>query len=110
MKAIWKGTVIAKSDDVEEIEGNYYFPIDSINKEFFLESRTQSTCPWKGRASYLHVMVEGEINEDAAWYYSAPKAGAEVLQDRVAFWKGIEFKESSKKINWELLKVLNTFF
>ncbi|MBX9852939.1 MAG: DUF427 domain-containing protein [Cytophagaceae bacterium] len=110
MKAIWKGTVIAKSEDVEEIEGNYYFPLDSISKEFFLESHTQSTCPWKGTASYLHVMVEGEINEDAAWYYRDPKEGAEVLKDRVAFWKGIAIKESSKKINWEMLKVLNTFF
>jgi uncharacterized protein (DUF427 family) len=95
---------------VEEIEGNYYFPLESIRKEYFLESKTQSTCPFKGKASYLHVMVEGEINEDAAWYYSKPKEGADVLKDRVSFWKGIEIRESSKKVNWELLKVLNSFF
>jgi uncharacterized protein (DUF427 family) len=110
MKAIWKGTTIAKSDDMEQIEGNFYFPIDSIYKEYFLESRTQSTCPWKGKASYFHIMVEGEINEDAAWYFPEPREGAEILKDRVAFWKGVEVKESSIKINFELLKVLNTFF
>jgi uncharacterized protein (DUF427 family) len=110
MKAIWKNTIIAKSDDVEEIEGNYYFPIDSINKEFFLESNTQSTCQWKGTASYLHIMVDGEINEDAAWYYQNPNQGADILKNRVAFWKGVTIKESPQKINWEMLKVLNSFF
>jgi uncharacterized protein (DUF427 family) len=110
MKAIWKGTIIAKSNDVEEIEGNYYFPIDSLKKEYFLDSRTNSSCPLKGKASYLHVMVDGEINEDAAWYYTNPNEGAELLRDRVAFWKGVEIKESTRLINWELMNVLNTFF
>jgi uncharacterized protein (DUF427 family) len=110
MKAIWKGTVIAKSDDVEEIEGNIYFPLDSLRKEYILESNTHSSCPWKGKASYFHIMVEGEINEDAAWYYPQPNTGAEILKNRVAFWKGVEIKESQGKINWEMLKVLNSFF
>lgn len=110
MKAIWKGTVIARSHDVEEIEGLYYFPLDSLKKEFFLESNRSATCPWKGKAQYLHVMVEGEILEDAAWYYLMPNEGAEMLKDRVAFGKGIEVKESSRKVNWEMLNVLNSFF
>jgi uncharacterized protein (DUF427 family) len=110
MKAIWKGIIIAKSNDVEEIEGNYYFPLDSIRKELFLESKTQSYCPWKGKASYMHIMIDGEINQDAAWYYPSPKEGAEALKERIAFWKGVEIKESAKKVNWEMLNVLNTFF
>ena len=110
MQAVWKGAIIAKSEDVEEIEGNFYFPLESIRKEYVLESNTQSTCPWKGKAFYFHVTVEGEINEDAAWYYTQPKEGAEVLKNRVAFWKGVEVKEAPSKINWEMLKVLNSFF
>lgn len=110
MHAIWKGTVIAKSDDVEEVEGNYYFPLESIKREFVVESNTQSYCPWKGKACYLHLIVDGEMNEDAAWYYVNPKDGAEILKNRVSFWKGVEVKESPSKINWEMLKVLNTFF
>lgn len=110
MKAIWKGTIIAKSDEVEEIEGNIYFPIDSVYKEFLLESNTRSTCPWKGQARYFHVMVDGEVNEDAAWYYPEPNNGVELLENRIAFWKGVQIKESGKIINFELIKVLNSFF
>jgi uncharacterized protein (DUF427 family) len=110
MKAIWNGKVIAKSDDVEEIEGNYYFPIDSIKNKYFIESNTHSSCPWKGKASYYNISVDGKINEDAAWYYPKPNEYALVLKDRIAFWKGVEIKESSTLIKFELLNVLNSFF
>jgi uncharacterized protein (DUF427 family) len=110
MKAIWNGKVIAKSDDVEEIEGAYYFPVDSIKKEYFVESRTQSTCPWKGKASYLSIIVDGEMNEDAAWYYPTPNDFAIILKDRISFWKGVEIKESTAIIRFELLNILNTMF
>jgi uncharacterized protein (DUF427 family) len=110
MKAIWNGKVIAKSDDVEEIEGNYYFPIDSIKRQYFIESNTHSTCPWKGKASYFNIVVNGEINEDGAWYYPNPNEFALVLKDRIAFWKGVEVRESSTLIKFELLNVLNSFF
>jgi uncharacterized protein (DUF427 family) len=110
MKAIWNGTVIAKSEDIEEVEGNYYFPIDAINKKYFIESNTHSTCPWKGKASYFHVIVNGEVNEDAAWYYQNPNEPAIILKDRIAFWKGVEIKESASLINFDLLNVLNSFF
>ena len=110
MKAIWKGTVIAKSEDVEELEGHFYFPLDSINQEFFLESRNIRACSEKGEARYLHIMVEGNINEDAAWVYHQPHEEYEFLKDRIAFRNDIEIKESSKKINWEMIKVLNSFF
>ncbi|MFL5730739.1 MAG: DUF427 domain-containing protein [Cytophagaceae bacterium] len=110
MKAIWNGKVIAKSNDVEEIEGNYYFPIDSIKKQYFIESATHSTCPWKGTASYFNLVVDGQVNEDAAWYYPNPNEFAVILKDRVAFWKGVEVRESSNMIKFELLNVLNSFF
>ncbi|HXA01078.1 MAG TPA: DUF427 domain-containing protein [Cytophagaceae bacterium] len=110
MKAIWNGKVIAKSNDVEEIEGNYYFPIDSIKKEYFIDSKTQSTCARKGKASYFSIIVNGEINEDAAWYYPSPNEYAAILRDRITFWKGVEVRESSSLIKHELLNVLNSFF
>jgi uncharacterized protein (DUF427 family) len=110
MKAIWNGKVIAKSNDVEEIEGNYYFPIDSIKRKYFIESKTQSSCAWKGKASYFNILVDGEINEDAAWYYPDPNEYAIILKDRIAFWKGVEVKQSSSNVRYELLNVLNSFF
>lgn len=109
MRAIWKNTVIAQSDDVEEIDGNFYFPLDSIKKNYFIESSTKSSCPWKGQASYFHILIDGEVNEDAAWYYSGEESKVAILKDRVAFWKGVELKESSF-IGFELLSVLNSFF
>ncbi|MFQ5708379.1 MAG: DUF427 domain-containing protein [bacterium] len=89
-KAIWRGKVLAESDRCEMVEGNYYFPPDSINREYFKESDTQSVCPWKGTASYYHIEVNGEVNEDAAWYYPDPKKAAHNIKDHVAFWHGVE--------------------
>ncbi len=92
-KAMWNNVVIAESDTFETVEGNIYFPPESINREFFKESNTQSTCFWKGKASYYHIEVDGETNQDAAWYYPKPKSRAENIKDYVAFWKGVKVIE-----------------
>ena len=89
-KAIWQGKVLAESDRTIEIEGNQYFPPDSINREYFLESSETSNCPWKGKANYYTLAVDGEKNENAAWYYAQPKEAAEEIKNYVAFWKGVE--------------------
>ncbi len=89
-QAIWNGTVIAESDDLVRLEGNYYFPASSIKKEYFKESESNSVCPWKGTASYYSLEVNGQTNTDAAWYYPEPKSAAANITDRVAFWKGVE--------------------
>jgi uncharacterized protein (DUF427 family) len=93
VKAVWKGKVIAESDEFEMVEGNYYFPPEKINKEFFKESATHSTCPWKGEASYFNVIVDNETNKDAAWYYPEPKPAASKIKGYIAFWKGVEIEE-----------------
>lgn len=93
VKAMWKGKVIAESDKTEVVEGNHYFPPDSVKKEFFKESKTHYTCPWKGEASYYNIEVDGETNEDAAWYYPDPKDAAKNIKGYVAFWKGVEVGE-----------------
>ena len=92
-KAIWNDAVLAESDDYEMVEGNVYFPPGTINKEYFKDSDTHSTCFWKGKASYYDVEVNGEMNKDAAWYYPEPKSKAEHIKDHVAFWKGVEIIE-----------------
>lgn len=89
MKALWNGVVLAESDDTVEVEGNQYFPSDSINAEYFEESAHTSVCPWKGTASYFTLKVDGEENPDAAWYYPEPKDAAKEITGRVAFWKGV---------------------
>lgn len=89
MKAIWKDVVIAESDDTVVVEGNHYFPLASLNREYTVESAHHTTCPWKGVASYFTLRIEGAENANAAWYYPTPKAGAEAVKDRVAFWKGV---------------------
>lgn len=93
MKAIWNDVVVADSDQTIEIEGNYYFPPNSVRKEFMEDSTLHTTCPWKGEASYYHVQVNGEVNVDAAWYYPDPKEKAKEIKDYVAFWKGVTVKE-----------------
>ena len=89
-KAIWNGAVLAESDDVVVVEGNKYFPPESINKDYFKESDTHSTCPWKGLASYYSIEVNGDVNEDAAWYYPEAKHAAKQFENYVAFWNGVE--------------------
>ena len=89
MKAIWKDTVIAESDDIVTIEGNHYFPESSLKREFITFSNHKTSCAWKGQASYYSLMVNGELNTDAAWYYADPKPEAANIKGRVAFWKGV---------------------
>ena len=89
MRAVWNGTVLAESEDTVEVEGNQYFPRESIKEEFFTESSHTSVCPWKGTASYFTLNVDGEENPDAAWYYPEPKEAASEIAGRVAFWKGV---------------------
>lgn len=90
MKATWRGATLAESDDTVVVEGNHYFPTDSIKKEYFAQSDKHTTCPWKGEASYYDVVVDGETNNDAAWYYPEPKDAAKNITGYVAFWKGVE--------------------
>ena len=99
MKAIWNGETIAESDDTIIIEGNHYFPFDSIRKEYFIPSSTHTTCPWKGEASFLTLVVKGEKNEDAAWYYPQPSELARDIKNRVAFWRGVEVLMSCFNVN-----------
>jgi len=89
MKAVWNGAVIAESDDTVVVEGNHYFPPDSVRTELFEDSATHTTCPWKGEASYKTLVVEGERNPDAAWYYPEPKDAAAEIRDHYAFWHGV---------------------
>lgn len=93
MKAIWNGAIIAESDDIAVVEGNYYFPADSVHEEYLQDSDTRSTCPWKGVASYYDIVVGDQINTDAAWYYPEPKEAAKEIINRIAFWKGVEVCE-----------------
>lgn len=89
MQAIWNGVVLAESDDTVVVEGNHYFPREALREEYFRESSKHTTCPWKGEASYLSVVVDGTENADAAWYYPEPKPAAEEITGRVAFWRGV---------------------
>lgn len=89
-QAIWKGAVLADSDQGVTVEGNYYFPRASLDMSFFAESDTRTTCHWKGVASYFHVRVNDETNQDAAWFYLEPKDAAAEIKDHVAFWRGVE--------------------
>ncbi|GAA5502767.1 hypothetical protein Dxin01_02514 [Deinococcus xinjiangensis] len=93
MKAIWQGAVLAQSADTVVVEGNHYFPADSLHREYFVPSGTHTTCPWKGEASYYSVRVGEQENKDAAWYYPEPKQAAENIRGRVAFWKGVQVVE-----------------
>jgi uncharacterized protein (DUF427 family) len=89
VRAMWNGAVLAESDDTVVVEGNHYFPPDALNLEFFAASDRHSLCPWKGQASYHDIVVDGEINRAAAWYYPDPRPAAAAIRDRVAFWHGI---------------------
>ncbi len=93
MKAICNGELIAESEHTVVVEGNHYFPQDSIRREFLTSSDQETVCPWKGTASYYDVTVNGEQNEGAAWYYATPKAAAEQIRGHVAFWRGVEVVE-----------------
>ncbi len=89
-KAIGNGTVLAESDKCEVVEANQYFPLDSINKQYFQQSSTHTTCPWKGVTSYYSIGVDGQVNKDAAWYYPTTKDAAKNIEGYVAFWRGVK--------------------
>jgi uncharacterized protein (DUF427 family) len=90
VKASWNGTVIAESSDTVVVEGNHYFPVDSVQREYLRPSDHSSVCPWKGVASYYTLEVDGQTNRDAAWYYPEPSEAARQIEGRVAFWKGVQ--------------------
>jgi uncharacterized protein (DUF427 family) len=92
MKAVWNGKVVAQSDDLVLVEGNQYFPMEALDRQYVTYSNHKSTCPWKGQASYFSLLVDGELNQDAAWYYADPKPAAEEIKNRVAFWKGVKIE------------------
>lgn len=89
MKAIWNGKVLVESSDTVVIEGNHYFPVAALIRQYFKPSNTHTQCAWKGRASYYDIVVDGQVNENAAWYYPEPSDAAQAIKDRVAFWHGI---------------------
>jgi uncharacterized protein (DUF427 family) len=93
MKAVWENTVLAESNETIVIEGNHYFPPDSIKKDCIAPSDTHSTCPWKGLASYYHVKAGEKLNQDAAWFYPEPKEAAKSIKNYVAFWRGVNVTE-----------------
>jgi len=90
MKAIWRNVVLADSDKTIVVEGNHYFPPESVKREYLRESNTHSECPWKGRASYYDIEVDEQVNRDAAWYYPEPKEAARDVKGYLAFWKGVQ--------------------
>ena len=94
MKAIWNGTVIAESNDTVVVEGNHYFPFESLKQQFFTDSLNTSACPWKGTALYCSVVVDHKEAIDAAWYYPKPKTAANHISGKYAFWRGVEIVES----------------
>jgi Uncharacterized protein conserved in bacteria, COG2343 len=91
-RAIWNGAVIAESDATIVVEGNHYFPPDSVKREYLRDSQTHTVCPWKGTASYYDVVVDGQVNRDAAWYYPTPKAAASQIAGYIAFWRGVRIE------------------
>ena len=93
MKAIWNNQVIAQSNDTIVVENNHYFPKESVKAEYLKETDVHTTCPWKGKASYYSLEVDGKENQDAAWYYPEPKEAATNITNYVAFWKGVKITE-----------------
>ena len=91
-RALWNGATIADSDVYEIVEGNVYFPASAVKREYFQDSATHTTCAWKGVASYYNVVVNGQTNPDAAWFYPAPKDAAKQIKEHVAFWKGVSIE------------------
>lgn len=93
MKAIWNEQIIAESSETVVLETNHYFPIESINEQYFKKNENTSVCGWKGTAEYYDIVVDGQTNVDAAWYYRSPKDAAKNIEGRVAFWRGVKITE-----------------
>ena len=92
-RASWNGVVLAESGHTVKLEGNQYFPADSLNREYFKASQNQTACPWKGVASYYDIEVDGKVNKGAAWYYPTPSKAASQIKNHVAFWGGVKVKK-----------------
>lgn len=92
VRAVWNGKIIAESDRTEVVEGNHYFPLEHVRREFLTPSDHRTTCAWKGTALYYNVVVDGQHNQNAAWYYAAPKPAAKNISGKVAFWKGVRIE------------------
>lgn len=103
-KAIWNGVILAESDKTVIVEGNHYFPPESINRHYFRPSENHTVCPWKGVASYYDLEVDGQINRGAAWYYPEPKAAARNIKDYVAFWRGVQIEAEKEGTRSGLLE------
>lgn len=97
MRAVWNGAVLAESDDTHVVEGNHYFPPDSLRREYFATSSKKTVCPWKGLASYYSVTVNGDTNPDAAWYYPHPSPLARKIKNWTAFWNGVQIVDARKQ-------------
>jgi len=90
MRATWNGAVIAESDDTVVVEGNVYFPESALDRRYVVASNHRSSCSWKGQAHYYSLLVDGDLNADAVWYYPEPLEAAAAIKGRVAFWKGVQ--------------------
>lgn len=97
MRAVWNGTVLAESDDTVVVEGNHYFPPESVHWQHFSSSETHTICPWKGTASYHTITADGDSNPDAAWFYPEPKEAAAQIKDRIAFWRGVRVEPAPEE-------------
>ena len=95
MRAVWNGEVIAESDETVVVEGNHYFPLDSVRAEVLRPSSHTTVCPWKGTASYYSIAAGGHENQDAAWFYPTPKDAAAEIRGRVAFWRGVKVEAAA---------------
>ena len=102
-KAVWNGTILAESDKTVVVEGNHYFPPDSLNRQYFNASKARTNCPWKGRASYYDIAVNGKVNRGTARYYPKPMAAARNIRGYVAFWKGVKVESNREKASGGLL-------
>ncbi|MFQ5399484.1 MAG: DUF427 domain-containing protein [Anaerolineae bacterium] len=109
-KAIWNGAVLAESDRTVVIEGNHYFPPDSINQAYFRKNTRTTVCPWKGVASYYDIEVEGKVNRSAAWYYPQPSAAARQIKNYVAFWNGIKVVKGDGESSDNLIGRIRSLF
>lgn len=97
MRAIWNGAVLAEADDTTVVEGNHYFPAESVNWRYLTDSATHTVCPWKGRASYYTLTVDGQVNVDAAWTYPRPTPLARRVKGKIAFWRGVRVEPSDRE-------------
>ncbi len=113
VRAIWNGTILAESDQTVMVEGNHYFPPESIRREYFKENARHTVCPWKGVASYYDVEVDGEVNRSAAWFYPQPSAAAAQIKNYVAFWNGVKVQRVNEEGETEaglVHRVFNNLF